>query len=93
LAIIIVSIKPLAPTSEPATINTLFNKISPAKAAAIPEKELSKDITTGMSPPPIGRTNPIPPRRTRTNKTIKNSNEGTKNGVIKIEYKRNDIDI
>ena len=45
LAIITVKISPLAPTSDPATIRTLFNNNKPAKAAAIPEKELSKEIT------------------------------------------------
>ena len=60
LAIMIVKINPLAPTRDPATISTLFNNNKPAKAAAIPESELSKDITTGISPPPIGITNPMP---------------------------------
>ena len=65
-AMIMVKIRPLAPTSEPATINTLLTRIKPANAAAIPERELSNDITTGMSPPPIGRTKPIPPNITNT---------------------------
>ena len=60
LAIMIVKINPLAPTSDPATISTLFSNNKPAKAAAIPDSELSKDITTGISPPPIGITNPMP---------------------------------
>jgi len=63
LAIITVRIRPLAPTNEPATIKTLLNNNNPAKAAAIPEKELSKDITTGISPPPIGKTKPMPPSK------------------------------
>ena len=70
LAIITVSIKPLAPTREPATIKTLFVSNSPANAAAIPEKEFNKEITTGISPPPIGRTKPIPPINVRANNTI-----------------------
>ena len=31
------------------------------KSAAMPENEFNKEITTGISPPPIGRTKPIPP--------------------------------
>ena len=34
----------------------LFNKTKPVVAAANPEKELSKEITTGISAPPIGIT-------------------------------------
>jgi hypothetical protein len=71
LAIIIVRIKPLAPTSEPATIRTLFSNKSPASAAAIPENEFNNEITTGMSPPPIGRTKPIPANNVKTKKTEK----------------------
>ena len=66
LAIIIVRINPLAPTKDPATIRTLFINIRPAKAAAIPDKEFNKEITTGISPPPIGSTKPTPPSMTRT---------------------------
>ena len=60
LAIITVRINPLAPTSEPATIKTLFKSRRPANAAAIPEREFKSEITTGISPPPIGVTNPKP---------------------------------
>ena len=70
-AIITVRISPLAPTSDPATIKTLFNKRRPANAAAIPENEFNRDITTGISPPPIGKTKPIPPRRVITSSTVK----------------------
>ena len=69
-AIMMVKINPLAPTKEPATIKTLFNNNNPAKAAAIPEKEFNRDITTGMSPPPIGITKPIPPNKVNINKTV-----------------------
>ena len=72
----IVRINPLAPTNEPATIKTLFNNISPAKAAAIPEKEFNKEITTGISPPPIGITNPIPPSKVRIKRIVKKSKLG-----------------
>ena len=56
LHIIFVNIIPLAPTREPLMIKELFNKTKPVVAAANPEKELSKEITTGISAPPIGIT-------------------------------------
>ena len=71
LAIITVSINPLAPTSEPATIKTLFKSKRPANAAAIPEREFRSDITTGISPPPIGVTNPKPAIKVRPKKNKK----------------------
>ena len=55
-----VRISPDAPTSEPATINTLFDIMNPVNAAAIPEREFSRDTTTGISAPPIGSTNNNP---------------------------------
>ena len=60
LAIIKVKINPEAPTKQPATISAVFDKRIPAIAAAIPDNELSKEITTGISPPPIGKTNAKP---------------------------------
>ena len=60
LHIIFVKIKPAAPTIDPAIIRTLFPIINPVNAAAIPDKEFSKLTTTGISAPPIGRTNKIP---------------------------------
>ena len=56
LHMICVKIIPEAPTREPATISTLLFKIKPVAQAAIPEYELSKEITTGISAPPIGIT-------------------------------------
>ena len=47
---------PLAPTRQPATMSTLLLMTKPAADAAKPESELSSEITTGMSPPPIGIT-------------------------------------
>jgi hypothetical protein len=88
-AIITVKIRPLAPTRDPATIRTLFSNNNPAKAAAIPEKEFSKEITTGISPPPIGRTNPIPPKSVKTNRIVKKSKVGTIAGVTNTEYNKN----
>ena len=54
LHIILVSISPDAPTSAPAIINPLFIKTNPVAEAAIPEYEFNREITTGMSAPPIG---------------------------------------
>ena len=68
---IIVKINPLAPTSDPATISTLLSNNKPANAAAIPESELSREITTGISPPPIGITKPIPATKVKTKKIEK----------------------
>ena len=65
LHMIFVRIKPLAPTRDPATINTLLVITKPAAQAANPEKLLSKAITTGISAPPIGITNKIPNKNDR----------------------------
>ena len=67
----IVNINPLAPTNDPATIRTLLSNSKPANAAAIPESEFSREITTGISPPPIGITKPIPATRVKTKKIEK----------------------
>jgi hypothetical protein len=72
LAIIRVSTKPEAPTKHPATIKAVFVKSTPADAAAIPERELRSDITTGISPPPIGVTN-AKPAIIETTKTAMNT--------------------
>ena len=60
LAIISVSRVPLAPTSMPATISTVESSTKPVAEAARPVNALSSEITTGMSAPPIGRTNMTP---------------------------------
>ena len=60
MAIINVRTKPEAPTRQPATISAVLVMIIPASAAAIPDNEFSKDMTTGISPPPIGKTNARP---------------------------------
>ena len=60
LHIMKVKISPDAPTREPATMRTEFPMMNPVNAAAIPESELSRETTTGISAPPIGRTNTIP---------------------------------
>ena len=38
----------------PVIINAVFSKVKPIPAAAHPEYELSIEITTGISAPPIG---------------------------------------
>ena len=51
---------PDAPTRLPATIKTLLFMMKPVNAAAIPDNEFRRLTTTGMSAPPIGKTNMIP---------------------------------
>ena len=58
--IMIVRNVPDAPTSMPLTIRTLFSSSKPVAAAASPVNAFSSEITTGMSAPPIGRTNSTP---------------------------------
>ena len=58
--IIIVSNVPDAPTSMPLTISTLFSSSKPPRPTASPVNAFSSEITTGMSAPPIGRTNRTP---------------------------------
>ena len=45
---------PEAPTNAPDIIRPLFMRTNPVADAAIPEYELRRDITTGISAPPIG---------------------------------------
>ena len=53
LHMMLVRIKPDAPTSKPVTIRIVFATARPAAQAATPEYEFSSAITTGMSAPPI----------------------------------------
>ena len=55
-AMSLVRIAPDAPTSAPAMIRTSLPSTKPAIATAVPVNELSRQMTTGMSAPPIGRT-------------------------------------
>jgi hypothetical protein len=48
------------PTSAPEMMSTVLLMTKPVIAAAIPEYELSSEITTGMSAPPMGSTSPTP---------------------------------
>src|SRR5262249_61505598 len=47
-------IAPEEPTSAPVMISAEFPSVKPMPAAAQPEYELSIEITTGISAPPIG---------------------------------------
>ena len=71
MAIINVKTKPEAPTKQPATIRAVFDKSTPAKAAAMPDNEFNNDITTGISPPPIGNTKANPANNEAIKKAIK----------------------
>ena len=51
-----VSSVPDAPTNVPLMMRALFESTNPVAATASPVKELSSEITTGMSAPPIGIT-------------------------------------
>ena len=51
---------PEAPTSVPATISRFEPSVKPEAATARPVKELSSEIRTGTSAPPIGRTKMTP---------------------------------
>ena len=42
------------PTKAPVIIRAVFSNVKPIPAAAHPEYELSIEITTGISAPPIG---------------------------------------
>ena len=71
MAIINVKTKPEAPTKQPATIRAVFEKSTPAKPAAMPDNEFNNDITTGISPPPIGNTKANPANNEAIKKAIK----------------------
>ena len=51
---------PAAPTSIPETMSTVESSTNPVAEAASPVNAFSREITTGMSAPPIGRTNITP---------------------------------
>ena len=55
-AMSLVRMPPDAPTRAPAMISTGLSITKPAIAAAVPVNELSSEMTTGMSAPPMGRT-------------------------------------
>ena len=55
-AIRLVRMEPDAPTIMPATIIAVLFSAKPAAAADNPVMAFSREITTGMSAPPIGNT-------------------------------------
>ena len=56
----VVSNVPDAPTSVPATIKAKLLRTNPLAATESPVKALRREITTGMSAPPIGMTKATP---------------------------------
>ncbi len=60
VAISMVRIVPDEPTSVPATISATLSRAKPAAAAERPVNAFSREITTGMSAPPIGSTTRLP---------------------------------
>ncbi len=60
LHMMLVRISPDAPTKAPLTISALDSMTNPAADAAIPENEFRKEMTTGMSAPPMGSTRTTP---------------------------------
>ena len=60
LHINMVSKVPAAPTRIPPVSITLLSYKNPPQAAATPVNELSNEITTGISAPPMGITNNTP---------------------------------
>jgi len=48
------------PTSVPATMSRLLSRVKPDAATARPVKELSNEMSTGTSAPPMGSTKMIP---------------------------------
>ena len=60
LLIIRVSRMPEAPTRVPAMISRLLSSVKPEAATARPVKELSSEMSTGTSAPPMGRTKMTP---------------------------------
>ena len=60
-----VSSMPEAPTRVPATMSRFESSVKPDAATARPVKELSSEISTGTSAPPIGRTKATPEHEAR----------------------------
>ena len=60
LLIIRVSRMPEAPTRVPAMMSRLLLRVKPEAATARPVNELSSEMSTGTSAPPMGRTKMTP---------------------------------
>ncbi len=78
----VVSSVPDAPTSVPATIRAKFPRTNPLAATARPVNAFSREITTGMSAPPIGNTNATP----RTSPRIRSGTKMIGIDEIAIRY-------
>ncbi len=72
-----VSRMPEAPTRVPAMINRLLLRVNPEAATARPVNELRREISTGTSAPPIGRTKMTP-------STSDNTAVATSNGTFPV---------
>ena len=72
-AMSLVRMPPEAPTRAPAMISTGLPMTKPAIAAAVPVNELSSEMTTGMSAPPMGSTMVTP-------KSEPGEDDGTEDG-------------
>ena len=59
---------PEAPTRVPATMSRFEPSVKPDAATARPVKELSREINTGTSAPPIGNTKAAPSTKARASK-------------------------
>src|SRR5205085_8715896 len=82
LHIRIVSNVPAAPTRMPPVSITLLLYKKPPHAAATPVKELSKEITTGMSAPPIGITKNTPYSSERASMPYRNEGLSSVSDII-----------
>ena len=62
MALLIIRVRriPDAPTRVPATISRLLSSVKPEAATARPVKELSSEMRTGTSAPPMGSTKMTP---------------------------------
>ena len=70
-----VSRMPDAPTRVPATMSRFDPSVNPDAATARPVKELSSEINTGTSAPPIGRTKTMPRMKARARRIHSNGSE------------------
>ncbi len=59
---------PEAPTNVPATIRRFEPSVKPEAATARPVKELSSEIKTGTSAPPMGSTKATPSTKARASR-------------------------
>lgn len=72
-----VRIEPDAPTIMPATMSAVLSSARPIAAADNPVNALSREITTGMSAPPIGSTTIKPSTAAASSSTIISTSAST----------------